>query len=46
MSLNDPQVDLEQADALRNSIRNVPTFKNKMAKEVLKAITSTPVKRD
>ena len=36
----------EQASALRNSVNNVPEFKNKMARQVLKAITKPTVKSE
>lgn len=42
MSLCDPRIGNEQASALSNSVHNVPEFKNRMAKQVLKAITTTP----
>ena len=46
MSLQEPEMSPEQAKVLSNSVHNVPDFKNKMAKRVLKAITSTPPRND
>ena len=46
MSLCDPRIGNEQASALSNSVHNVPEFKNRMAKQVLKAITTTPQRRE
>lgn len=46
MSLAEPEISPEQQGTLSNSIHNVPDFKNKMAKQVLKAITMNPPKNE
>lgn len=46
MSIMEPEIAPEQKSALSNSVNNVPDFKNKMAKEVLKAIAKTPKKTE
>jgi len=46
MSIMEPEIAPEQASALSNSVNNVPDFRNKMAKQVLKAITKTPKKTE
>ena len=42
LSFVEPDLSPDQAEVLRNSASNVPEFKNKMAKQVLKAITHKP----
>ena len=44
LSFVEPDLSPDQAEVLRNSASNVPEFKNKMAKQVLKAITHKPQK--
>ena len=46
MSIMEPEIAPEQRSALSNSVNNVPEFKNRMAKEVLKAIAKTPKKTE
>ena len=46
LSLAEPEISPEQQVTLSNSIHNVPDFKNKMAKQVLKAITTIPPKNE
>lgn len=46
LSLVEPQITPEHEAALSTPHHNAPDFKNKMAREVLKAITMTPPKNE